>query len=120
MTPRLQSAPEDGESQWLLVHALFASAVKGEGPGATPEGRAQLQDRSRRYIDGGGRYATVAARVAGLAHFFFGGALAAAPDGGATPGVFTEYSLRAATATSGRVTFTSTARTRCFVSGFVE
>ena len=60
MTSRLATSPEDGETQWLLVHALFASAVKGEGPAGTPEGRAQLLDLIGRYIDGGGRYVTVA------------------------------------------------------------
>ena len=60
LTSRLATSPEDGESQWLLVHALFASAVKGEGPAGTPEGRAQLLDLIGGYIDGGGRYVTVA------------------------------------------------------------
>jgi tetratricopeptide (TPR) repeat protein len=60
LTARLQSAPDDADSQWLLVHALFASAVNPKGSGSTPEGRARLQDAITRYIDGGGRYAAVA------------------------------------------------------------
>jgi hypothetical protein len=60
LTRQLQATPDDGESRWLLVHALFASVVKGEGPGATPEGRARLVDAINRYLGDGGRYSTVA------------------------------------------------------------
>lgn len=60
MTARLQAAPDDGEGRWLLVHALFASAVARAGPGATPEGRARLLEEIGRYLDEGGRYAIVA------------------------------------------------------------
>lgn len=56
----VEAAPDDAESQWLLLHALFASAVKEERPGATPEGRARFLDLARAYIDGGGRHRAVA------------------------------------------------------------
>lgn len=60
LTTRLQTAPEDAESRWLLVHALFASTVARDGPGVTPEGRAQLLEALGRYLDEGGRYASLA------------------------------------------------------------
>ncbi len=55
LTPVLAAAPDEGEAQWLMLHALFAGAVKQEGPGATREGRARLLELATRYIDGGGR-----------------------------------------------------------------
>jgi hypothetical protein len=60
LTTRLLAAPEDAESRWLLIHALFASTVAREGPGATPEGRAQLLQELGRYLDEGGRHAILA------------------------------------------------------------
>ena len=56
LTPVLAANPDEGEAQWLMLHALFAGAVKQEGPGATREGRAQLIEMATRYIDGGGRH----------------------------------------------------------------
>lgn len=60
LSARLQIAPEDAESRWLLLHALFASRVARNSPGATPEGRARLLDELARYIDDGGRYSPLA------------------------------------------------------------
>jgi hypothetical protein len=60
LTTRLQASPEDAESRWLLVHALFASTVEREAPGATPDGRAQLIRELERYLEDGGRHAALA------------------------------------------------------------
>jgi tetratricopeptide (TPR) repeat protein len=60
VTPLLQKMPDDGEGRWLLAHALFASAVKRDGPGVTREGRARLLDTINSYLEDGGRYSTVA------------------------------------------------------------
>jgi hypothetical protein len=60
LTKQLLVTPDDGESQWLLVHALFASAIRREGPGASTEGRARLVQVINRYLEGGGRYSIVA------------------------------------------------------------
>ena len=60
LTPHLAFAPEDTDAQWMLVHALFASFVAGEEPGATPDGRARLDEAVQRYVAAGGRHRALA------------------------------------------------------------
>lgn len=60
LTSHLSVAPGDAEAQWMLIHALFASFVGGEAPGATPEGRARLDDAVDRYVAAGGRHRALA------------------------------------------------------------
>jgi hypothetical protein len=55
LAPHLAAADEDTETQWLALHALFASMVAGEGPGADAEGRQRLVDLATRYGQAGGR-----------------------------------------------------------------
>jgi hypothetical protein len=61
LTPALSAPGEtDDETEWLLIHALFASAAREQAPGATPDGRKTLIDRLRAYSAGGGRNRQVA------------------------------------------------------------
>lgn len=56
LSARLQAAAEDPESRWLLIHALFSSAVAGQGPGVLPDGRTRLLEEIERYLEDGGRH----------------------------------------------------------------
>ncbi len=58
--PLLGAAEVDGESQWLALHALFASYVRGDGPGATTDGRRQFEAIAAAYLEAGGRWETLA------------------------------------------------------------
>jgi hypothetical protein len=60
LTSHLAFAPADTDAQWMLVHALFASFVAGEGPGAASDGRARLDDVVERYVATGGRHRALA------------------------------------------------------------
>ena len=55
LAPVLAASPDEGEAQWLMLHALFAGVVTEDGPGASREGRAHLVELATRYIDSGGR-----------------------------------------------------------------
>jgi hypothetical protein len=52
---------DDVEAQWLLLHTLFASAVRGEGPGATATGSERFKQLAQSYIAQRGRHAPLAA-----------------------------------------------------------
>lgn len=56
----LAAEPADGELQWMVMHALFSSFVRGEGPGATSEGRARLIALADTYIADDGRWSALA------------------------------------------------------------
>jgi hypothetical protein len=49
---------DDLEAQYILLRALFAGFVRGQGVGATPEGLDRFRTLARGYIDGKGRNAT--------------------------------------------------------------
>jgi tetratricopeptide (TPR) repeat protein len=52
--------PDDLETQWLIIHALFAGFVQGTGPGADAVDRARLIDLTERYIAAKGLHASLA------------------------------------------------------------
>jgi hypothetical protein len=56
----LAAEPDDGELQWMVMHALFSSIVRGEGPGATSEGRARFIALANTYIADDGRWSALA------------------------------------------------------------
>jgi hypothetical protein len=60
LTPRLLREPEDTGALWVMLHALFASLVAEEAPGATTEGRAQIETIASRYIAIGGPHRALA------------------------------------------------------------
>lgn len=60
LAPALTTDPNDPEAQWLMLHALFAGRMAGEGPGATPEGRDRLVALAGRYVEAGGRHRALA------------------------------------------------------------
>ena len=41
--------PADQDARWMLMHALFAGHVSGQGAGATPQGKQQLRDLAQEY-----------------------------------------------------------------------
>jgi hypothetical protein len=53
-------AREEPDAQWLTLHALFSSFVRGNGPGSTSEGRTRLVALADTYIAGGGRWSALA------------------------------------------------------------
>jgi hypothetical protein len=57
---RLTADATDVESQWLALHALFATFVAGSGPGATTEGRARLGDLASQYVAANAPHAALA------------------------------------------------------------
>ncbi len=59
LRPLLSSNPDDGDTQFLLLHALFGSAVKSASPGATPEAQAEWQEIAAQYVAAGGRHRAV-------------------------------------------------------------
>jgi tetratricopeptide (TPR) repeat protein len=59
LRPALATNPDDSNTPWLMLHALFASAIKGERPGATPEGQAEWRDLAARYVAAGGQHRAV-------------------------------------------------------------
>ena len=60
LTPRLLREPDDAEALWVMLHALFASLVAEEAPGATAEGRARIDTIATRYIATGGPHRALA------------------------------------------------------------
>jgi hypothetical protein len=60
LTAHLAFAPAESDAQWMVIHALFASFVEGEGPGSTAEGRARLDEAVQRYVAAGGRHHALA------------------------------------------------------------
>jgi hypothetical protein len=60
VTPWLAREPDNAEALWLMLHALFASLVAGEAPGATPDGRALFETIATRYIATGGPHRALA------------------------------------------------------------
>jgi hypothetical protein len=58
---RLQQQPDDVDAQWLLLHALFAGYVNGEGATKEPSFRTRFKDVAGPYIAANGRHATLAA-----------------------------------------------------------
>jgi hypothetical protein len=56
----LGRAADDLEAQWLALHALYSSHVRGSGPGATPQGRARLLELAERYAAANGPHAALA------------------------------------------------------------
>jgi hypothetical protein len=52
--------PEDQDARWLLLHALFAGHVSGQGASTTPQGKQRLRDLAQAYIAGKGRHAALA------------------------------------------------------------
>jgi tetratricopeptide (TPR) repeat protein len=59
LRPLLSTNPDDGDTQFLLLHALFGSAVKGAGPGAAPEAQAEWREMAAKYVAAGGRHRAV-------------------------------------------------------------
>jgi hypothetical protein len=59
LRPVLASNPGDAETQFLMLHVLFASALKGASPGATSDGQAEWQDLAPRYVAAGGRHRAI-------------------------------------------------------------
>jgi hypothetical protein len=55
----LSARPDDTDAQWLMVHALFASALKGQGAGTTAQGKAEWQELAARYVAAGGRHRAI-------------------------------------------------------------
>jgi hypothetical protein len=49
----------DADTDFLVVHALYAGFVGETAPGATASGRERLQAVGRRYVDAGGRNAAL-------------------------------------------------------------
>lgn len=60
LSARLQTAPDDTESRWLLIHALFADVVARPGDAATQDIRTRLIEEIGRYVDAGGSHTTLA------------------------------------------------------------
>ena len=58
---QLQLQPDDVDAQWLLLHALFAGYVNGEGAARDSSFRSRFKDVAARYIAANGRHATLAA-----------------------------------------------------------
>jgi predicted Zn-dependent protease len=56
--------PEDQDARWLLMHALFAGHVSGQGAGATTQGKQRLRELAQAYVAGKGRHAPLAAEWA--------------------------------------------------------
>lgn len=56
----LARQPDDADTQWLLLHALFSGVVRGQGAGATAPGKERFRQVARGYIAAKGRYATLA------------------------------------------------------------
>jgi hypothetical protein len=56
----LAEHPDDQDARWLLIHALFAGYVRGQGPGATPQGRQRLGELAQTYVSAKGRHAALA------------------------------------------------------------
>ncbi len=44
----------------MLMHALFAGHVSGQGAGATPQGKQRLRDLAQEDVAGKGRHAALA------------------------------------------------------------
>lgn len=60
LAAHLAYASAASDAQWMVIHALFASLVEGEGPGATADGRARLDEAVQRYVAAGGRHRALA------------------------------------------------------------
>lgn len=60
LTSHLAFVPADADAQWLLIHAIFASFVTGDGPGTTADGRARFGEAVERYVAAGGRHRALA------------------------------------------------------------
>jgi len=58
--PRLAAAPDDVDTQWLAIHALFASLVAGEESAATAGARQRFAELAAAYSEAGGRHRAVA------------------------------------------------------------
>jgi hypothetical protein len=59
LRPLLSFAADDGDTQFLLLHALFASAVKSGSPVGTPQPPAEWLEIAEKYVAGGGRHKAV-------------------------------------------------------------
>jgi len=56
LEPRAAESAPDPETDFLVLHALYASHVSGHAPGNTPSGRARFAVAARAYTDAGGRH----------------------------------------------------------------
>jgi tetratricopeptide (TPR) repeat protein len=57
LLPYLATHPDDLDAQYSLLHALFAGFVRGQGVGATPDGRERFRRMARAYVEADGRNA---------------------------------------------------------------
>jgi tetratricopeptide (TPR) repeat protein len=62
----LAAHPEDRDGQYALLHALFASYVRGKGPGTTDEGKERFKTLARTYIDAKARHGVVVGEWVGM------------------------------------------------------
>jgi hypothetical protein len=56
---RPHSSDPDRTGDFLILHALFASAVSGAGPGATPNGRTRFDELATTYVDAAGPHSAL-------------------------------------------------------------
>ena len=60
LEPRAPGSAADPDTDFLVLHALYASHVSGHAPGNTPAGRERFAAAARAYIGAGGRHAELA------------------------------------------------------------
>ncbi len=65
---RLATNADDMDAQYAMLHALFASFVRGVGVGSTAEAKQRFAALARTYIDGKGRHAGIVSEWVGFMH----------------------------------------------------